>query len=310
MKCPFKIKICIRCKKILVANDMNFYKSKVTKDNLENQCKKCKYEKEKENKIFKEKLKEKGNPFDNIDIDKVWNHCPFCIRVCSKCGGILVANDINFHKSKRDKKYGLRSICKRCASNYQKEERCDYQKKYYQDNKETILEKGKERYENNKETILERNKKWKENNKEKFDEYQKKYHEEHKIEKAEYKKQWGKNNPEKRFNSRCRRRKNIEKKNDVTKEQWIEMMQFFDWKCAYSGEKLNDKNRSTDHILSLDKGGLNVIWNLVPMVRNYNSSKHTKDMVEWYKQQDFYNEDRLNKIYEWQEYAFKKWGKE
>lgn len=32
-------------------------------------------------------------------------------------------------------------------------------------------------------------------------------------------------------------------------------------------------------------------------------------MHEWYIQQDFFNQEILNKIYEWQQYAFDKYGK-
>ena len=89
------------------------------------------------------------------------------------------------------------------------------------------------------------------------------------------------------------------------------MMNFFEWKCAYSDIYIGGKNqniRSIDHIIALDNGGLNEIWNCIPMYRPYNSSKNTKDMLEWYQQQDFYSEERLQKIYEWQEYAYNKWN--
>lgn len=43
------------------------------------------------------------------------------------------------------------------------------------------------------------------------------------------------------------------------------------------------------------------------MYANYNYSKQNKDMLSWYKQQDFYSEEKLNKIYEWIEYAKNKW---
>ena len=89
----------------------------------------------------------------------------------------------------------------------------------------------------------------------------------------------------------------------VTKEQWFEMMVFFDWKDAYSGEKLTDKNRTIDHIMPLVNGGLNEIWNCIPATKSNNSSKGAKDMLEWYKKQSFFSEERLNKIYEWQEKA-------
>ena len=88
------------------------------------------------------------------------------------------------------------------------------------------------------------------------------------------------------------------------------MFEFFDWKCAYSGEYIggNSEYRTIDHVIPLNKGGLNEIWNICPMYKPYNSSKYTNDMLEWYKQQEFYSEERLNKIYEWQEYAYNKWG--
>ena len=45
------------------------------------------------------------------------------------------------------------------------------------------------------------------------------------------------------------------------------------------------------------------------MTRSLNSSKQDRDMLEWYKEQDCFSEARLAKIYEWQEYARKKWKK-
>ena len=84
-------------------------------------------------------------------------------------------------------------------------------------------------------------------------------------------------------------------------------MKFFNWKCAYSGQALSKDTRSLDHIKPLNQGGKHEIWNVVPMDRGLNSSKNDKDMEEWYKQQDFYSEERLQKIYEWQEYAYNKY---
>ena len=89
------------------------------------------------------------------------------------------------------------------------------------------------------------------------------------------------------------------------------MMIFFDFKCAYSGEKLNNKEvRTVDHIIALNNGGLNEIWNCVPMYKSYNSGKGVKDMIDWYRQQEYFSKERLNKIYQWIEYAYEKWGKE
>ena len=46
------------------------------------------------------------------------------------------------------------------------------------------------------------------------------------------------------------------------------------------------------------------------MYISYNISKLDRNMLQWYKKQDFFSEERLQKIYEWQEYAFNKWHKE
>ena len=53
-----------------------------------------------------------------------------------------------------------------------------------------------------------------------------------------------------------------------------------------------------------------MIWNTVPMLRKLNSSKQEKDMLEWYKEQECYDPKRLQKIYEWQEFAYNKYGKD
>ena len=88
------------------------------------------------------------------------------------------------------------------------------------------------------------------------------------------------------------------------------MMDFFEWKCAYSGEYLggDSDKRSIDHIVPLNNNGEHEIWNLVPMHFNYNSSKRDKNMLDWYMQQDYFDIDRLIKIYEWRIYAFNKWS--
>ena len=91
------------------------------------------------------------------------------------------------------------------------------------------------------------------------------------------------------------------------------MMNFFEWKCAYSGEKMtmdkSENGRTIDHIIPLDKNGENEPWNCVPMLKSYNSSKSTKDLLEWYLEQPFFSIERLTKIYEWRIYAYWKWSK-
>lgn len=86
-------------------------------------------------------------------------------------------------------------------------------------------------------------------------------------------------------------------------------MKFFGFRCAYSEQVLSKDTRSLDHIIPLNKGGKHEVWNCVPMTKSNNCSKKDKDMEEWYQEQDFYSEERLQKIYEWQEYAYNKYSK-
>ena len=254
---------------------------------------------------------------------------PYVFKKCKICGEWLVASNFNFYKEKNGK-YGLKSQCKECGKEYReknKDKRKKYNKEYYEKNKDKIIEYKKEYREENKDKIKERQREWNKNNKDKIKEYyeenkdkikerQRKYYEKNKDKVLEYNKKWHKNNPEKLFNKHNRRRSKLENQGrGITKEQWKECFNWFDWKCAYSGEKLqNNKTtngRTIDHIVALDNGGLNEPWNIVPMKKGYNSSKFNRiNSLDWYMEQEYFDIDRLNKIVEWQIYAYEKWGGE
>ena len=228
---------------------------------------------------------------------------PYVFKKCTKCREWLVANNYNFGKDKRIK-WGLKSQCKRCVKECQKE--------WYENNKEHCKKLQKEWRENNKEHC----KQWRENNKEYEKERKKQWRENNKEHDKKVKKEWNKNNPEKAFNRRNKRRSKLENQGrGITNEQYIEYNKWFDWKCAYSGEKMkNNKStygRTLDHIVALDNGGLNEPWNIVPMRKGYNSSKQDRiDSMTWYLEQEYFDIERLNKIIEWQIYAYEKWGGE
>ena len=246
-------------------------------------------------------------------------------------------------------KDGYLNICKECKRKYSKkyyeehkEEKIKYQRDYYKENKEECNERTKKYHEEHKEHLLEcqkvynkehkeerkeYDKKYKEEHKEHIQEYQKKYYEEHKEEKIKYQRDYYKenkedilenaksyrvNNPEKYFNYSNKRRIREENQGDgINREQWFEMMEFFNWTCAYSGEYLGgdnkDKKRTIDHIVALDNGGEHEIWTCIPCYASYNYSKHTNNMLEWYLKQPFFSIERLTKIYEWRIYAYWKW---
>ena len=222
---------------------------------------------------------------------------PYVFKKCTKCGEIKLATSDNFNKEKEGK-YGLKSQCKICIKKY-REKNKDKTKEYREKNKDKIKEYQKEYQKKYRENNKDKRKKYRENNKDKIKESQKKYRLSEKGKRTA-------------FNFRSKRRfKEENQGNGITKEQWLEMMDFFEWTCAYSGEYIggNSEERSIDHIIPLSKCGENEVWNCVPMLRSLNSSKRDKDMLSWYKEQSFYNKWRLNKIQKWQEYAYDKWGK-
>ena len=280
MNIPYVMKKCTKCGRWLVASTYNFHKQKGCKYGLHSNCKECRENQQKRYyKTNKEKERERCKQYREANKDKI----------------------------------------------------AEYHKQYNKANKDKIAEQKKQYYEANKDKITEKNKQYYETNKEKISEHQKQYgkqyYEANKEKVAERKRQYYKDNKEKlleqkrqyyhspqgqvsNFNKRQRRRIREQQQGDgITTEQWLELMSFFNWRCAYSGEALSKDTRSIDHIVPLNSGGDNMIWNMVPTTRSLNSSKHTKNMLEWYKEQDFYDSNRLAKIYEWQEYARKKWEK-
>ena len=223
----------------------------------------------------------------------VFMNIPYVFKKCTVCGRWLVASTYNFHRTKSGR-YGLASQCKECRNKENK--------KWRLENKDKITEISKQYYENNKHKILENRKQYYETNKDKILENRKQYYKQY------YQSPQGQVTY---FNSYQRRRaKEEEQGTGITKDQWLEMMKFFDFRCAYSEERLTKDTRSVDHIVPLNSNGEHEIWNLVPMAKSLNSSKQDKDMLEWYREQSFYNPNRLAKIYKWQEYAFNKWGKD
>lgn len=191
-------------------------------------------------------------------------------KICSKCKRELPIS--HFHKDK-SKKDGYRADCKEC--------RKPITKKYYNENTEKCIKTSSE---------------WIKENKDRYN---------------ELRKQWlqSENGLLYKFNGHNKRRSNEENQgNGINKEQWMEMMEFFEWKCAYSGISLTKDNRSIDHIIPLHKNGENEVWNCVPMYQPYNSSKHINDMEEWYRKQEYFSEENLKKIYQWIEYAKDKWS--
>ena len=311
MNIPYVFKKCTKCGKWLVASKVNFNKHKTGKYGLNSTCKKCRSEQGKQyykDNKYKERKRHKQYYEDNKNK--------------------ILERHKQYYEDNKDKrlKYGKQwyedNKDKRLEQQKQwhennKDKKAEYNKQWYENNKDKKAEQQKQWYENNKDKIVKRHKQWYENNKEKISEWHKQYSKNNKEKISEQKKQYHAS-PQGQvvtFNSNYRRRIKEQNQGDgINKDQWLEMMEYFGFRCAYSGKyiggKENQNIRSIDHIKPLNKGGKHEVWNCVPMDRGLNSSKQDKDMEEWYQEQDFYSEERLQKIYEWQEYAYNKWHKE
>ena len=333
MNIPYVFKRCTKCGEWLVACKVNFYKHKGGKYGLSGQCKQCKktyteqneehikeyrkqwYEQNKEEVLEKCKKYRETHKKEKAETDKKYREANK--EKIAKLNKEYYENNKEkikeYHKQwYENNKYKLAKLHKEYYENnkeklfeyhkqYRKENKeklFEYHKQYRKENKEKLSKQRKERYENNKELMLERSKKYREKNREKL---------------LESKKQWYRTPQGQAYHSNADAKRRLKKQNQgngITKYQWLEMMKYFEFRCAYSGEVLNENTRSIDHIEPLNQGGEHEIWNVVPMYRSYNLSKHDKDMLQWYKEQPYYSEDRLQKIYEWQEYAYNKWHKE
>ena len=289
MNIPYVFKRCTKCGEWKVASNKNFAKMKGGKYGLQCKCKEC-------NKQYREQNKEQIKEYKKRHYEENRDK----IKERSK----------QYRKDNRDK---IREYEKQYREqNKERIKKC--KKRHYEENRDRILKQHKQYREDNRDKLLEYGEQYREDNRDKLRKQHKQYREQNKDKLRERHKKYY-NSPQGQtahFNARAKRRLREEQQGTgFTPEQWLEMMKYFDFKCAYSGEYIggNSEYRTIDHIIPLSKGGLNEIWNLVPMYNSYNFSKNDKDMLEWYKQQSFFSEERLRKIYEWQEYAFNKWGK-
>ena len=300
MNIPYVFKRCSKCGRWLVASSVNFHKDKACKYGLNSHCKECR---KKHYEANKEAIAEYGKKYREQNKEAI------------------------AERKKKHYEANKEAILEQHKEYYEanKEAILEKQKKYNETNKEAIAERKKEWYETNKEAIAERRKEYYEANKETIAEYWKGYREQNKEAIAEYMKEYREENKEtlaeknKRyretpqgqvahFNSHNRRRaKEQNQGSGITKDQWLECMSFFNWECAYSGKILTKETRSIDHVIPLNNGGENEVWNCIPMDKSLNSSKKDREMLEWYIKQPFCTAERLLKIYNWQEYAKNKY---
>lgn len=87
---------------------------------------------------------------------------------------------------------------------------------------------------------------------------------------------------------------------DYTHQQWKETVIFFGGECAYCGRTMKKGERLTrDHLIPVADGGSTCQSNVVPACSRCNSSKGKTEWREWFMEQPFFSQERMNKIFKW-----------
>ena len=135
-----------------------------------------------------------------------------------------------------------------------------------------------------KELAAQRGRDHREKYKEYYSKYQKEWHKCHRGRQAEYKKEWIKTEKGKACSQRGHFARYIREKevsNTLTAEEWLDILEKYDYKCVYCGREFNSTSMPTrDHIIPLTRGGGNMKDNIKPACRGCNSRKHTKLIEE------------------------------
>jgi len=162
-------------------------------------------------------------------------------------------------------------------------QRESYWPKYYEKNKEKILALGKEYREKNKEIYSIRDKEYRLKNADKIKAAQRKYRQENKG----------------KINHWSQQRIAMRKKliSTLTHDEWEECLSHFDFKDAYTG--LPMEKATKDHVIPVSKDGGYIKSNIVPCDMITNVRKSNRDMEVWFREQPFFCEKRLKKIYKW-----------
>ena len=83
--------------------------------------------------------------------------------------------------------------------------------------------------------------------------------------------------------------------------QWLMCVSYFNGQCAYCG---TTRGRLTaDHLIPKSKGGQSDLSNIVPACEACNQSKADHEWREWLMSQEWFSQERMNKVYAWRRIA-------
>jgi 5-methylcytosine-specific restriction endonuclease McrA len=110
-------------------------------------------------------------------------------------------------------------------------------------------------------------------------------------------KQWQIENPD-----RVRELAKKHRNHDITDKEWDDCLKVFNYSCCYcSITQIEAKKRDKQvlHKDHVDDKGYNDVRNAAPACRSCNDKKWQHDMEEWFRQQEFFTEEKLEFIKWW-----------
>lgn len=205
-------------------------------------------------------------------------------KLCGICHRELPLDQFRRKASSKD---GLDYRCKACALKMDKPVYAKNKDKYLlqqrnrrRNNPEFFKNKAKVQAIKHKDRISKYQKEYRESNKERLKEQQHRYYDEHK-DKVKFRiRTYSKAHPEKeRVHKENRRaRKDFGSYQRITYDEWIEILEKYEYTCLCCGIKSNKLTQ--DHVVPLSKGGTHSIDNIQPLCVSCNSRKHT-DIIDY-----------------------------
>lgn len=196
-------------------------------------------------------------------------------KVCVKCGNTKLFEDFPKHKTGLGGREATCKICKAKATRV-----------WYEENRETALEKDLIYNKMNREQRAELSRKWYENNRDRA---------------AERYRNWYKENPEQRALLYHRRRaRKASLPDTLTSEEYAITLEYFGNSCALTG--VSD-NIEKEHAIPLSIGhGGTTFGNCYPMTKSLNISKYNRNIFEWFeanRQRFELSQERFDNLIAW-----------
>lgn len=335
-------KVCSKCKRELPADLTHYRRHSQTKDGLRNPCKECmgyefsitKVKGKLTNRTGYKKCKGCLKEFpaneeyfrkESRNEDELTGKCNNCLKEDEKEHESRQKDYIQEYNKQyyQENKEFVNELNRRYYQD-NKEMLSEYNKKYREKNIEQIKQYKSEYYQDNKEYVDKKNEEYRINNREKINAIQRNYNKKNKDKIREWNKNYCLKYPERVIKSRRKYRlNNLEKVREnarlyqhkrnamkkklpstLTNEQWEDIKNIFDNKCAYCGKE--EEKLTQDHFIPLIKGGGYTHSNIIPACLSCNSSKRDYNFFSWFPKQDFYSKIRERKILSFLEYTDKK----